>query len=256
MAKTMSLDALRRCYPPGSRVTVHKMADDPAPLPVGSTGTLELIDDTGTFHVTWDNGRTLGLIPGTDRFTVGPPKPTLVKLYMPLTVTVFDEDELLDPVEVFSEEAVQYADQISDALHAAHLPEEFRRGLMRYYPHFDGVRIKVRSLFFTAEMRNGTLWGVAECQVLGELTPSELTALKDYVTGQAADGFGEGFEQRPILTPDGKEIYAHLWWPENWEVKTEAEYFGQETAQEHGWEQDPAQKQGQKQRDTAMHLSF
>ena len=55
MAKTMSLDALRRRYPPGSRVTVHKMADDPAPLPVGSTGTPDLIGDTGTFRVTWDN---------------------------------------------------------------------------------------------------------------------------------------------------------------------------------------------------------
>ncbi|MFR8525914.1 MAG: hypothetical protein ACLVDP_02390, partial [Flavonifractor plautii] len=49
--------------------------------------------------------------------------------------------------------------------------------------------------------------------------------------GQASDGFGEGFEQRPI-DAGGRELFAHLWQCENWEIQTEQEWFGQTQAQE------------------------
>ena len=49
---------------------------------------------------------------------------------------------------------------------------------------------------------------------------------KETITGQASDGFGEGFEQRAIQTPDG-EVYAHLWSPDDsWSIQTEQELFG------------------------------
>ena len=95
------------------------------------------------------------------------------------------------------------------------------------YPAHDGndsVKQKVKTYVFSAEVRDGKLWGVAECKVIGELTAGELDTLKDYISGQASDGFGEGFEQREIITPDG-EIYAHLWQWENWSVQTESELF-------------------------------
>ena len=79
-------------------------------------------------------------------------------------------------------------------------------------------------------MRDQKLWGVAECQVASELTPEELTILKEYVSGQASDGFGEGFEQREISVPDGHEIYAHLWQWENWSIQTEQECFAPKLA--------------------------
>ena len=85
---------------------------------------------------------------------------------------------------------------------------------------------KVRSVFFTAEEREGKLWGVAECRVIGELTPEELAELKDYISGQASDGWGEGFEQRPIDTDQG-EVYVHLWsFDRDWSIQTEQERFG------------------------------
>lgn len=52
----------------GTRVKLIHMGNDPMPVPDGTLGTVEHIDDIGTIHVRWDNGRTLGLIPGEDQY--------------------------------------------------------------------------------------------------------------------------------------------------------------------------------------------
>lgn len=54
-------------YPKGTRVEVISM-DDPRPIPPGTKGTVDIVDDIGTVHCTFDNGRRLGLIPNIDIF--------------------------------------------------------------------------------------------------------------------------------------------------------------------------------------------
>ena len=78
---------------------------------------------------------------------------------------------------------------------------------------------------FNVERRDGRLWGIAECQISGELSAEELTALKEYISGQVSDGWGEGFEQREIAIRPGSELYVHLWQDHSWNIQTEQELF-------------------------------
>lgn len=42
--------------------------DDNVTVPPGTEGTVTDVDDGGTVHVRWDNGRRLGLLPGRDEW--------------------------------------------------------------------------------------------------------------------------------------------------------------------------------------------
>lgn len=55
-------------YPPGTRLLLISMGSDPRPVEDNTRGTVDHVDDIGTIHCTFDNGRYLGIIPGEDSF--------------------------------------------------------------------------------------------------------------------------------------------------------------------------------------------
>ena len=69
---------------------------------------------------------------------------------------------------------------------------------------------KVYSIFPSVEKMDNDLWGVFECKVFEDLDSYELEALRSELSGQASDGWGEGFEQRPISTSGG-DILVSFW---------------------------------------------
>ena len=55
-------------YPAGTRIMLDRMGDDPRPIPAGTKGTVTAVDDIGTLHCKFDNGRMLGICPEVDSF--------------------------------------------------------------------------------------------------------------------------------------------------------------------------------------------
>ena len=64
------IEYLRKMYPEGARIKINEMNDPYHPVPSGTLGTVNRVDDAGTIHMKWDNGQSLGLIDEEDDFTV------------------------------------------------------------------------------------------------------------------------------------------------------------------------------------------
>ncbi len=58
----------KESYPPGTRIMLLQMGDDPRSVEPNTRGTVKFVDDMGTLHCDFDNGRQLGVIPGEDSF--------------------------------------------------------------------------------------------------------------------------------------------------------------------------------------------
>ena len=211
---------MRAQFPPGSRVLLLSN-DQPKPVPDGTMGTLTEVDVAGRFLVNWDNGKRTALHIEDDHFRIFQPEPMELKLYFPISAEYYSRNQWgelsNDPVELTGSDLMHHLEAIQQALRENKLPEERERGLMHWYRESDALSWKVKSAFFDVELHDGQLWGVADCQLLESLEGDELGRLTTYLTGQASDGWGEGFEQREI--PVGKGLlYVHLWDGQDWEM--------------------------------------
>ena len=61
-----TVNDLKIKYPNGTRVKLLSMDDVQAP-PVGTLGTVNGVDDTGSLLMSWDNGSGLNVIYGVDK---------------------------------------------------------------------------------------------------------------------------------------------------------------------------------------------
>ena len=61
-------ESTKKLYPPGTRIELISMKDPYAPVTAGTRGTVKFVDSIGTIFPEWDNGRSLGVVPGEDSF--------------------------------------------------------------------------------------------------------------------------------------------------------------------------------------------
>lgn len=69
MISKEKLDFIKNRYPIGTRIKLDYM-DDSYAVPSGTLGTIDYIDDEGQIGVSWDNGSSLSLLYGVDKFEV------------------------------------------------------------------------------------------------------------------------------------------------------------------------------------------
>ena len=99
-------------------------------------------------------------------------------------------------------------DEIADALNRYTANDE--NDMATYYNKDDGVSEKLTSAVWSVELHGGRLFGRIDCSLKEPLTTEETERLREWITGQCADGLGEGFEQQPIDTMDG-ELFVSFW---------------------------------------------
>lgn len=61
------VEILKKRYPVGACICLDHMEGEQG-MPDGLKGKVDFVDDAGQIHVSWENGRSLALIPGADSF--------------------------------------------------------------------------------------------------------------------------------------------------------------------------------------------
>ncbi len=103
---------------------------------------------------------------------------------------------------------IAYASDIREAI----CGEQSRdlKNMAEYFRGNDSVEKKLVSADWTVEKRDGVLYGCVNVRLKAALTSEEKEVLKEWITGQNADGLGEGFEQRPLSVEEG-DLYISFW---------------------------------------------
>lgn len=113
-------------------------------------------------------------------------------------------------------------DEINDALKEYTANDE--NDMAAYYNEDDGIKEKLTSAVWSVELHGGRLFGRIDCSLKEPLTTEETERLREWITGQCADGLGEGFEQQPIDTMDG-ELFVSFWNSgDDYDMMTEDEF--------------------------------
>lgn len=141
-----------------------------------------------------------------------------MKMYVPLRVV----EREVEFDKYYDIDGGIYFNKIRDTVRKDEIQDE-KRGFAAYFR--DGNRIKqnkVYSMKPDVERVNDIMMGVVAIKMTVPLTELEINELKDYMTGQFANAWGESFSQQAIQV-EGNEIYVHFWNHDEYFIKTEEE---------------------------------
>lgn len=132
--------------------------------------------------------------------------PVKAVFFCPLIGNIDEGDE--DMFTVGDSYLADSENEINDALKEYTANDE--NDMAAYYNEDDGIKEKLTSAVWSVELHGGRLFGRIDCSLKEPLTTEETERLREWITGQCADGLGEGFEQQPIDTMDG-ELFVSFW---------------------------------------------
>lgn len=128
------------------------------------------------------------------------------KYYCPLTVLVCDDYD-----GYYSDHEGDFASKYESAIREKlDINNDMDANMAEYFDGSNSAVSKLRSVVWGVEDIKGVLYGCITAELSEHLTESEKEELKDWICGQNSDGFGEGFEQRPIRISEG-EMYVSFW---------------------------------------------
>lgn len=145
-----------------------------------------------------------------------------MKLYVPLKVT---HENYIDNM-VTETEDVSHTWEVQEKI------KEFNkfyseRGLAQYLEKNNPCNKKVYSIKPDVECVNDVMMGVIAIKMTKPLNDEEIADIKDFVTEQMADGWGELFEKQGVQVKDG-QIFIHFWDKEQYYIKTEDELIAEQ----------------------------
>lgn len=128
--------------------------------------------------------------------------------------------------KISPKEAVIYKDYILNAVKKQNSYLDKTAGLASYIDRNVSIAKKIYSIYPSVEVIGNELFGVMNVIILEPLSNYEIyISLFNFIEGQNSDGYGEGFEQNPIETPDGK-IYVSFWKSNNYYLSIKKEVGG------------------------------
>ncbi len=132
--------------------------------------------------------------------------------YCPLIATVYSRDEYGNMEDYPDEYDGSYLSPYEDRIRELILREESldESNLADYFDGSNGAVAKLKEIHFSTQNVDGVLYGDIRVELTEPLTLEENEEIREYLISQAADGYGEGLEQREIRIPDG-EMYVSFW---------------------------------------------
>lgn len=138
-----------------------------------------------------------------------------IKFYSPIAIqvsqTIIPENSIKIPDKI----ALNYIDDIQEAIN------KYKSELVTYIDD-EQLSQNILSIIPSVEQYNKKIYGVANVKLKNQLTSKQIDDLKDYISGQYSDGWGEMFEQRDIQTKDGN-INVEFWNYKNFYIQSEKE---------------------------------
>lgn len=183
-----NLERLRNKYKKGS--LIQFLDETCKTVPYGTRGIVDNVNQYGLIHVIWNDGTEMILKDGKDCFQkieIG-----TLKYKVPLTINRLNDDFIDEEVE----SNLLDVDSVNKYIYES-LSSEGQIGLAKYLDPM--IANKIDSILPSVEEINEEIVGVITINISDELDEQEVEILKQEIEGQLSDGWGEGFEQVPIL---------------------------------------------------------